>query len=84
MRSTSWIGATWTSRDFKRLHRLHQAGAFFVTRAKKGHLDASMYTCLQILSVSVFEKTQLSFALQADESTTDPIGESKRLILFNF
>ena len=29
-------------------------------------LDASLYTCLQILSVSVFEKTQLSCALQAD------------------
>ena len=43
-----------------------------------------MYTCLQILSVSVFEKTQLSCALQADESTTDLIGDSKQLILFNF
>lgn len=30
------------------------------------HLDASLYTCLQILSVSVFEKTQLSCALQPD------------------
>ena len=31
---------------------------------KELHLDASLYTCLQILSVSVFEKTQLSYALQ--------------------
>jgi hypothetical protein len=31
---------------------------------KEFHLDASLYTCLQILSVSVFEKTQLSYALQ--------------------
>ena len=38
---------------------------------KELQLEASMYTCLQILSVSVFEKTQLSCALQADESTTD-------------
>ena len=30
------------------------------------HLDASLYTLLQILSVSVFEKTQLSCALQPD------------------
>ena len=28
-----------------------------------------MYTCLQILSVSVFEKTQLSCAFRGDEST---------------
>jgi len=51
---------------------------------KELQLEASMYTCLQILSVSVFEKTQLSCAFQADESTTDLIGESKQLILFNF
>ena len=33
---------------------------------KELQLDASMYTCLQILSVSAFEKTQLSCALQHD------------------
>jgi len=27
---------------------------------KEFHLDASLYTCLQILSVSVFEKTEIS------------------------
>ena len=32
----------------------------------------------------VFEKTQLSCAFQADEYTTDLIGDSKQLILFNF
>ena len=31
---------------------------------KELKLDASLYTCLQILSVSVFEKTQISCALQ--------------------
>ena len=31
---------------------------------KELHLDASLYTCLQILSVSVFEKTEVSCALQ--------------------
>jgi hypothetical protein len=51
---------------------------------KELHLNASLYSCLQILSVSVFEKTQLSCALQPDTTkpiTTDP---SKQLILFNF
>jgi len=51
---------------------------------KELQLEASMYTCLQILSVSVFEKTQLSCAFQTDESTTDLTGDAKQLILFNF
>jgi IS4 transposase len=33
---------------------------------KELHLDASLYTCLQIFPVSIFEKTQLSCALQPD------------------
>ena len=43
---------------------------------KELHLEASLYTCLQILSVSIFEKTQLSCALQPDRSqiTPPPIG----------
>ena len=51
---------------------------------KELHLDASLYTCLQILSVSIFEKTQLSCALQPDRSQTEspPIGN--QLILFDF
>ena len=36
------------------------------------HLDASLYTCLQILSVSVFEKTEVSCALQPDQSKREP------------
>ena len=36
---------------------------------KELQLDASLYTCLQILSVSVFEKTQISCALQQTIST---------------
>ena len=51
---------------------------------KELHLEVSMYTCLQILSVSVFEKTQLSCALRADESTTDLTDDAKQLILFSF
>jgi hypothetical protein len=51
---------------------------------KELQLDASLYTCLQILSVSVFEKTQLSCALQADTSQNDPPNTANQLILFDF
>ena len=43
-----------------------------------------MYTCLQILSVSVFEKTQLSCAFLGDESTSEQADDAKQLNLFNF
>jgi hypothetical protein len=51
---------------------------------KELQLDASLYTCLQILSVSVFEKTQLSCALQADLPQSDPLDPANQLILFDF
>ena len=51
---------------------------------KELQLDASLYTCLQILSVSVFEKTQLSCALQTDSSEIDRPGSANQLNLFNF
>jgi IS4 transposase len=51
---------------------------------KELQLDASLYTCLQILSVSVFEKTQLSCALQADLSLSDLPDAANQLNLFNF
>ena len=51
---------------------------------KELHLDAPLYTCLQILSVSIFEKTQLSCALQPDRSTTDLPSTDNQLILFDF
>jgi hypothetical protein len=50
---------------------------------KELQLDASLYTCLQILSVSVFEKTQLSCALQLDDPRTEPPADANQLILFN-
>ena len=50
---------------------------------KELHLNASLYTCLQILSVSVFEKTQLSCALQLDNPRTEPPVDDNQLILFN-
>ncbi|WP_141396277.1 IS4 family transposase [Polaromonas sp. AET17H-212] len=51
---------------------------------KELQLNASLYTCLQILSVSVFEKTQLSCALQPDNSGTELPTDTNQLILFNF
>ena len=51
---------------------------------KELQLGASLYTCLQILSVSVFEKTELSCALQPDLSQTEPPGIANQLNLFDF
>jgi hypothetical protein len=50
---------------------------------KELKLDASLYTCLQILSVSVFEKTQISCALQQPISQPDLACRSNQLILFD-
>ncbi len=47
-------------------------------------LDASLYTCLQILSVSLFEKSPISCALQPYlDSFTNPTSANQR-ILFDF
>jgi Domain of unknown function (DUF4372)/Transposase DDE domain len=51
---------------------------------KQLQLDASLYTCLQILSVSVFEKTEISSALQPDRPPFEPPDDANQLILFNF
>jgi Domain of unknown function (DUF4372)/Transposase DDE domain len=51
---------------------------------KELQLDASLYTCLQILSVSVFEKTEVSCALQADVFQTGMPGTANQLNLFDF
>ena len=51
---------------------------------KELHLDASLYTCLQILSVSVFEKTEVSCALQPIRSQSIPPPNANQLNLFNF
>jgi len=48
------------------------------------HLDASLYTCLQILSVSVFERTQLLDALRPDESRLELPQNANQLLLFDF
>ena len=51
---------------------------------KELQLDASLYTCLPILSVSAFQKTQLSCALQPDETRIELPLDANQLILFNF
>ena len=51
---------------------------------KELQLKSSLYTCLQILSVSVFEKTQVSCALQTDDLQKEPLPISNQLILFDF
>ena len=51
---------------------------------KELHLDASLYTLLQILSVSVFEKTPISCALQPDAVISETPLSSNQLNLFTF
>jgi len=51
---------------------------------KELHLDASLYTLLQILSVSVFEKTHISCALQPDAEIPKTPLNSNQLNLFTF
>jgi hypothetical protein len=51
---------------------------------KELQLNASLYTCLQILSVSIFEKTELSWALQLDKSQREVVVPANQLILFDF
>jgi hypothetical protein len=51
---------------------------------KELQLNASLYTCLQILSVSIFEKTELSCALQLDKSQREVDIPANQLILFDF
>ena len=49
---------------------------------KELQLNASLYTLLQILSVSIFEKSQLLCALQPDEEHIDTSSEANQLNLF--
>jgi hypothetical protein len=51
---------------------------------KELQLDASLYTCLQILSVSIFEKAEISCALQPDRSQREIATPANQLILFDF
>jgi len=51
---------------------------------KELQLYASLYTLVQILSVSVFEKTEVSSALQLDRNSFDNADNDNQLNLFNF
>jgi len=51
---------------------------------KELQLNASLYTCLQILSVSIFEKTEISCALQPDRSQREIATPANQLILCDF
>ena len=50
---------------------------------KELQLKAPLYTLLQILSVSVFEKTEITLALQPHSLATESILDSKQLNLFD-
>ena len=51
---------------------------------KELQLNASLYTLLQILSVSVFEKTQISCALQPNLLASEIPPDANQLNLFDF
>ena len=50
---------------------------------KQNRLDLSLYTITQILSLTLFEKTQILQALQRPSSQSDPAHPSNQLILFD-
>ena len=54
-----------------------------VLRKRLG-LEASLYQILQILSLTLFEKTPILRALQASNSENDPGESGNQLILFDF
>src|SRR2546421_3377569 len=51
---------------------------------KRLRLEASLYQILQILSVTLFEKTPILQALHAPNSQDDPLVNVNQLILFDF
>jgi hypothetical protein len=51
---------------------------------KELHLDVSLYTLIQILSISVFEKTEISCALQPNADTSKISPDHNQLNLFTF
>jgi hypothetical protein len=54
-----------------------------IVRKRLG-LDASLYQILQILSVTLFEKTPVLRVLQAPDSENDLLDSGNQLILFDF
>ena len=56
----------------------------FAIVKKELQLHTSLYTFLQILSVSIFEKAQLTCAFQTDANRTTPKPDNNQLMLFDF
>jgi hypothetical protein len=54
-----------------------------IVRKRLG-LDASLYQILQILSLTLFEKTPILQALQASDSRKELLDPGNQLILFDF
>ena len=55
-----------------------------LTVKKRLDLDASLYTLLQILSVTLFEKMPIHQALAGDENRCNASQITNQLILFDF
>ncbi|MFZ6761041.1 IS4 family transposase [Undibacterium sp. Ji50W] len=51
---------------------------------KELQLNVSLYTLLQVLSVSVFEKTEISCAFQTDDYISETAPNANQLNLFDF
>jgi len=47
-------------------------------------IEASLYTCLQVLSVSIFEKTPISCALATNHYNTNLLTPCNQMNLFDF
>src|SRR5271165_2252950 len=51
---------------------------------KRLRLDASLYTLMQVLSVTIFEKVPIQTALSSEASKCDTVTENNQLNLFGF
>ena len=51
---------------------------------KRLNLDASLYTLLQISSLTLFEKMPIQQAFAGSSYTSEPIGDCNQLNLFAF
>lgn len=55
-----------------------------VAIVKRLNLDASLYTLLQIFSLTLFEKMPIQQAFAGGSYTSEPIGDCNQLNLFAF
>jgi hypothetical protein len=79
LRHKAWVGCYLNIvepvRTADRFYNMHRAGAFFSR--------ASLYTLLQILSVSVFEKMPILSAFRTDDLGMAQPANDKKLSLFS-